>query len=1467
MITSYGVNFLSLSGVMLCILDELGNFCEVSPAWQQKLGCSSEFLVGRDCQSIIHAADIPVTEQTIKLLYQDIKTVHFSNRIRCKQLDYQWFVWEAKLCADSKHFYAVVQPLVDVNSTIHEEARRYRKLFEKSVMGILFSRQEGLPLAANPAFEKMMGYDTNELCTMHFGEFTYPEDLNVSLEHFNLLVEGKIDNYQLEKRYIRKNGQMIWCHVTVTRTSTVSGEFQCLAMFQNISKRKEIEKTLREREERFDLAMQGANDGIWDYNLLTNNVYYSPRWKTMLGYTEGEILSTPDAIMQLIHPEDKEQTLAKLHDCLTGVSRHYEAAYRLKHKNGHYRWILSRGTPILDKQGQIHRMVGVHTDITEQKLAEQALQASKDFLDKVVNAIPTPVFVKDQQHHWVLINDSFCDMLGHHKEELLGKSDVDFFPEHETQIFWQRDDEILETGETSIIETVLTTPTGPHTVLNKKALYTDAQGKRFIVGSTIDITDLKRNEIALLERDTILQAVANATRNLLTTKDYQAASQEALSIIGQVSGADRVYIFENNLNYQGRLVQSQRMEWSTSNVKSQINNPELQNLPYDNFPNYWYDELSQGRPLNVLAKDLPLEMNEFLQAQQILAILIVPIYFQNHFWGFIGLDNCHDESLWSDNHIFMLRVVGDSLRGVIARQYAEQELQEQLQRNQTILNGSMDGFIIVDVHQIIQEVNPAFCQMSGYKRQELIGQPITFIDAKLAQEDITALIKSIKQAGGIRFETQLCHQQNHIIDVEVSSSYVEFEDGEQVLFNFARDITERKQATSELRTAKESAQQQLQRNQLILEGSLDGFYVIGSDTYFKEVNPAFCQMLGYSRDELLNMTIDMLDTKMGSELSFELISEMIDKGAIRFETQHWHKQDYPIDVEVSANFVQFQDEEWRFFSFVRDIREQKRTTAELQLAKETAELANSAKSNFLATMSHEIRTPMNGIIGITELLTSTQLDVQQIDYVETVRKSGESLLTIINDILDFSKIEANKLILEVLDFDLRELVEEVLNLFAVKADSQGTELLYEMPSIAHKLIGDPGRIRQILTNLIGNAIKFTEKGEVLLRISLKSQEANLDIMLLNFEIVDTGIGLTEKQQQQLFQPFSQADTSTTRRYGGTGLGLVITQRLVGMMGGNIGVHSTFGEGSTFWFNLLLKISANPRASLIGVEKLQGLKLLVVEDNLHNGHILQNQAQGWGMTVSIVHTTDKALRALKIAAIQHKPYKIIVIDAQLTKTDVVEFIQILSHEYSANHLAIILLTSLSKTLSQQQALPNLIACITKPITQKGLLQALLKAIGQDDKQIVIEEKRQPLTTMPHRILLVEDNQTNQKVATIMLQKIGCQVIVANNGIEALQLFESKQFDLIFMDCQMPEMDGFEATHQIRQKNKGNSTSIPIIALTANAMEGDAERCLSVGMNAYLSKPVKLGDLESVIKQWLSKSTVHQKLRSPNLGIEG
>jgi PAS domain S-box-containing protein len=663
-------------------------------------------------------------------------------------------------------------------------------------------------------------------------------------------------------------------------------------------------------------------------------------------------------------------------------------------------------------------------------------------------------------------------------------------------------------------------------------------------------------------------------------------------------------------------------------------------------------------------------------------------------------------------------------------------------------------------------------------------------------------------------------------------------------FGVSRDITKRKRAEEALRRGEE-------RFRSLVEATAAIVWSTPSSGEFETEQPGWSAYTGQTFDQLKGW--GWLDAVHPDDRSFtaKVWSEAVAARSL-YQVEHRlrrHDGEYRHMLVRAVPLLAQSGEIREWVGVHTDVDAEKQAEAAMREAKEAAEAATRTKSEFLANMSHEIRTPLNGIIGMTELALDTDLSPDQREYLGMVKLSADHLLTVINDILDFSKIEADRLDLEHADFELRDTLDDTLATLAIRAHKKGLELADHVAAdVPNDLTGDPHRLRQVVVNLIGNAIKFTEKGEIVLKV--EQAGGDLRHVRLHFALSDTGIGIAPEQQRKLFKAFSQADTSTTRKYGGTGLGLAISARLVQMMGGEIWLESELGRGSTFHFTIPFERARGPISAPLRAEPahLHGLPVLVVDDNLTNRRILEEMLRSWGMRPTLVEGGREALDALEAAQKAGEPFALVVLDAMMPEMDGFELAARIGRGTLNVGPTLMMLSSANRREDAARCRDLQVAAyLTKPVRQSTFLDAIMTSLGS---AAALEGVADSAVDQPHiprpatralKLLLAEDNVVNQRLAVSLLEKRGHRVTVVGNGREALHALDRERFDAVLMDVQMPEMDGFEATAAIRARESSTDQHIFILAMTAHALKGDRERCLSSGMDSYVVKPLKSREL--------------------------
>ncbi len=789
-------------------------------------------------------------------------------------------------------------------------------------------------------------------------------------------------------------------------------------------------------------------------------------------------------------------------------------------------------------------------------------------------------------------------------------------------------------------------------------------------------------------------------------------------------------------------------------------------------------------------------------------------------------------------------------RDVTEQRAIERTLRAEREYSRSLVQSSPDALMVSDSTLTLTDVNEQALKLTSYAREELIGSklPSLFTDPIRATE----VIEKVREAG-LAHDIELLLRNKSAQEIPVSLNISAFAGGEgpgRRIVAALRDISETKMAqeTNALLAS-------------IVGASGDAIYSETTDMIITSWNSAAERLFGYSASEMVGRSavlMTLLDAR--GELAQRIRRIGMNRKPERYETVRIRKDGSPVEVAVTQSPILDASGAMTALSvIVTDISERKRMEAELTEARDAALEGARIKSEFLANMSHEIRTPLNSIIGMTGLLLGTELTAEQRDLACDVQESGDVLLNLINDILDFSKIAAGKLSFEEVDFNLTDVVEGAIQLISEQARRKGLELnLSVEPNVPPLLRGDPARLRQILLNLLSNAVKFTEHGEVALEVSKLSE--NPREVVVRFEVRDTGIGIAKEKQKLLFQTFTQVDASTSRRYGGTGLGLSIAKKLVEGMHGTIAVTSKPGVGSTFWFTAQFEKQVDAsRPASERFASLSGHKVLIVDDNATSRHILERQTAAWGMLPMSARSAGEALTMMR-----RDTYEVALLDVMMPEVDGIELARRIKADPSLAKTVLIFISSTGPRIEFNARLSGLEyrSWLMKPVPESLLYDALVKAIaspsgatgqaesvpkeGAGANQPAAGGKLKLPAGLKPKVLLAEDNPINQKLAKLQLTKLGFEVDAVKNGREAVQAVSQHSYDIIFMDCQMPEMDGYEATKEIRQREQqGRRTAI--IAMTAHAMPGDRQKCLAAGMDGYVSKPVKLDALKATLEE--------------------
>ncbi|MGD0920158.1 MAG: PAS domain S-box protein [Terriglobia bacterium] len=1041
------------------------------------------------------------------------------------------------------------------------------------------------------------------------------------------------------------------------------------------------------------------------------------------------------------------------------------------------------------------RALNAQLTVAEGKAAQE-----RNLLRTLIDTLPDYIFVKDTESRLILNNIAHQHLLrARSQEEVVGKTDFDFFSPELAARYRADEQEVIRSGQPLVAreEPTVTSEGKQQWLLTSKVPFRDSYGKiAGIVGISRDVTERKRAEEILRESEEKFRGLfQSAAEGILVanleTKKFVYANPAVCRMLGYTE-EELVHMGVSDIHPQ------QDLEWVMA------------------------DFMAQARGEKKLASAIPCLRKD-------------------------------GTAIYADVNASRLVIDGKDcsvgfFTDITARKRAEEALRTSEERSRIVAASISDLIYEWDLKDKVDwygDVDSLMGYPAGGFPRTLNGWA-----AALHPEDKervwVAVENQLKGVAPYDFEEyRIAEKDGGWRWWSARGTVLRDEQGQpRSWIGAVTDITERKRAEETLRESEE-------RFRGLFQGAAEGILVANLETKkFVYANPAVCRMLGYTEEELVHMGVSDIHPPQDLErVVAEFMAQVRGEKTLASALPCLRKDGTTIYADINASRLVVDGEDCSV-GFFTDITARRRAEEGLVEAKDAAEAATRAKSEFLANMSHEIRTPMNGIIGMTELALDTELSPEQREYLVMVKDSADNLLTLINDILDFSKIEAGKLGLDLIDFNLHDMLGNTMRTLAPRASAKGLELVcLTPPSVPRDLVGDPGRLRQILVNLAGNAIKFTERGEVVVRVEIQSQtEAGVD---LHFAVTDTGIGIPREKQQLIFEAFAQADASTTRKYGGTGLGLTITSQLVKMMGGRIWVDSKPGQGSTFHFTAHFGLAPAPTKphALRETVCLRDMPVLVVDDNATNRRILEAMLTHWVMQPTLAEGGREALGYMDAARNAGKPYPLVLIDAQMPDMDGFALAEQIKQDPTLAGATIMLLTSAGQRGDAARCRELGIAVyLIKPIRQSELLEAILLALGRPSR-----EGERPVVLTRHslrearrklRVLVAEDNVVNQALVVRLLEKQGHTVVVARNGKEALAILENsagRAFDCVLMDVQMPEMDGFEATAAIRQKEEASGIHLPIIAMTAHAMKGDRERCLAAGMDGYVSKPIEPKEL--------------------------
>ncbi len=1250
-------------------------------------------------------------------------------------------------------------------------------------------------------------------------------------------------------------------------------------VFRDVTNEYRQREELAEERRRIDYILGVTGTGIDIVDAEFNLRYVDPAWQKVYGDPSGR--KCHEYFMGLDHPcptcripkalETREKVISEEVLPLEGN-----------------RVIEVHAIPFQERSGE-WLVAEFNVDVTERKKSEEALREKETLLRETQRVARLGGWKANPQTDYLEWTNGVYDIIEESRDYRPGFAEgVKYYCAEYLPAFQEGLVKCLASGEPFNLEAELITAKGNRRWVEVRGFArTDTDGEHVVMGTIQDITERRMVEDALRESERRARLQRSAIAELMFSEELMGSEmtrslERVCEVMSRTIGTSRSSVWE--LSPDGlelrclMLYEADRKTHSNGAV-----------LSSSIFPEYFDAIKADG---SISAEDAPNDPRThgiatgYLEPSGISSLLDVGITIDGKMVGVVSCEHTGDKRHWhSDEESFMGAVAASVAQILVEsrRRQAEEALQESESKYRRLADSMSDMIWTTDLEFNTTYISPSVERMLGYTPQEYLSVPLEnnyppqFIDrfaSMLRDEMLKEEDPGSDMDRAMLVEAPHYRADGGIVWLSMSVTFARDRDGQAIgLQGISRDITERHHAEQALRASET-------RMRAITSSAQDAIAMMSPDGEISFWNPAAERIFGYSAEEAIGRDLHSLLTperyRESQRNAYATFRETGCGAAVNksLELEGRNKDGHEISVELSMSAIELSDG-WHAVGIMRDITDRKRTEETLReanaaLEQQTcvatemaarAEAASVAKGEFLANMSHEIRTPMNGVIGMTGLLLDTELNEEQKRYAEVVRTSGEALLSLINDILDFSKIEAGKLELETLDFDLYSMLDDFSVTLALRAHEKGLELLCGAdPGVPSLLRGDPGRLRQILTNLTGNAIKFTYEGEVAIHVSLET-ETDSEVEL-RFSVRDTGIGIPEEKIGLLFQKFFQADASTTRKFGGTGLGLAISAQLAGLLGGRMGVSSEQGKGSDFWFTAKLEKQQEVSVSEPALPvDLNGMRVLIVDDNATSREILSTRMTAWGMRPGEAVDGGEALNLLLRAAEGGDPYRLAVIDMKMPGMDGEALGRAIQAEPRIAGTRMVLLTSMgARGDARRYSGIGFAGYLTKPVRHQDLRGVLSLAMGErkpeESAVAALATRHLARETMPvftgrrARILLVEDNIINQRVALRFLKKLGLSADAVADGQEALRALESIPYDIVLMDCQMPIMDGYEATRAIRDPRSSRwDPDIPVIALTAHAMQGDKEKCLAAGMNDYLTKPISQQQLAEAIEKWL------------------
>jgi PAS domain S-box-containing protein len=1428
-LTNYELLF-SQAPDLMCITDLNGHFLEINPAFTNVLGWTQKDLEGKTGMQFLHPDDLQLANIAQEVLFEQSAINSYTARFQTKNEDYKTLEWTCNLDKATRRVFAIVRDVTELR--IREEAIQAQNQqlaalahdlrIEKEKLDVFFETTldllgivapEGTFVRVNAAWEELLGYTSSQLVGKHFVEFVHPDDLQATQVVMDDLGKGKrITNFT--NRFRSKNGEyrnLEW--------RSVQSDSLIYGAARDITEQVQEKEALKRVTRLLNDAQRLANMGGWELNVATGKTYWTDEVYAIHQLEKGFDHNQLNGIA-FYHPDDQPVITKAIAEAI-GEQKPFDVVCKFITAKGKQRWVRASGNPVIEN-GKTTRLIGMFQDITHQKEVEDTIRQAQHFSDSLINNLPVGFALLDRDLRQAKVNKAFIEMTGFTEEDLLAKfPPFAYWPEEELENIQQAFEQTTAMHhEYAQFELVFKRKNGERfqVMIHTSALKDHEGNIQGFFAAVVDVTDLKQAEAEAKREKKLLRTIIDNIPLNVYVKDL--ASRRIL-----VNKSECQFIGLPEHEILGKTDRDLFPE-----AIAAVKMDEDQQVTQDKVP-------ILGRELLISRKGLP--------DAWVMKSKIPLLNDQGELTGLVGISLNITERVHRENELRrtkefldqtskMARVGGWEV-DIVNKKVFWTEVTKSIHETAPDYQPSLEEAILFykegEHRQRIQQL-VQLCMEQG----QAFDEEFIFVTAKGHEKWVRAIGKADFKHGvckRIYGTFQDIDQQKRL-----NEKIVKNEKMLQTLASQVEGVLYQFQLDTEFRAAWP----------FLSEGTMEIY----------EVTPLQVQQ---QPDLLMSMVHPDDQEKFQNKIlsSFQQLTLFASSHRIVTPSgkEKW--------IAVAAKPEKQPNGSVVWSGYIQDVTWQKETERKLVKAKELAEAANVAKSDFLANMSHEIRTPLNSVVGFSELLMRTQLNDTQKQYMQSVHQSANVLLDLINDILDFSKIEAGKLELSPEKTDLWELASQVTDMVRYKANEKQLELLLHLsPQLPRYATLDAVRLKQVLINLLSNATKFTEKGEIEISIE-PTNTARQGYASLHFAVRDTGIGIAPDKQTKIFEAFSQEDSSTTRKYGGTGLGLTISNKLLGLMHSRLELESQAGVGSTFSFTIEVPAEQGEPEFWEGIEAFT--KILVVDDNENNGRILKEMLNMKGIATDIATNGIFALDKLS----KHQAYDAVIIDYHMPFMDGLEVVRQIRKQLhlSAEKLPVVLLHSAGDDSRIREAMEPLQINVqlNKPITFNQLFGTLARLkVKPEEPVIAVKPMMQQFKQDSVKVLIADDNPLNTLLAKTMVATLlpNAEIIEAEDGQKAIDLFFTHLPDITLLDVQMPVKSGYEATREIRQRENGERR--PIVALTAGTVKGEKERCLEAGMDDYLSKPIMLGLLKETLLKWILNPPRSSEYETESLTIK-